>query len=92
MADEHYGDQWPPKIEERLKRLAAARLKRILDDLVREGFDRRRSSYWDMDHIKPVEQGGGLCGLDNLQTLCQPCHKAKTARQAAERAAARKKS
>lgn len=44
---------------------------------------------WEMDHIVPVEHGGGGCGLDNLQTLCLRCHKAKTAEQARQRAAAR---
>jgi 5-methylcytosine-specific restriction endonuclease McrA len=42
---------------------------------------------WAADHIVPVWRGGGECGLDNLQTLCVPCHRQKTAREAAERAA-----
>ena len=42
--------------------------------------------YWDMDHIKPVILGGGGCGLDNLRTLCIPCHKKETAKLAARRA------
>jgi 5-methylcytosine-specific restriction endonuclease McrA len=25
-----------------------------------------------------VAEGGGGCGLDNLQTLCTPCHRAET--------------
>ena len=25
-----------------------------------------------------VKDGGGQCGLDNLRTLCIPCHKKKT--------------
>jgi hypothetical protein len=29
---------------------------------------------WDMDHIVPVAEGGGGCGLDNLRTLCRLCH------------------
>lgn len=37
--------------------------------------------YWDADHVKPVAEGGGECGLDNYQTLCILCHKAKTAKQ-----------
>lgn len=53
------------------------------------GWTSGRSSGWDMDHIVPVEHGGGSCGLENLQTLCHGCHKAKTARQAAERALGR---
>ena len=30
---------------------------------------------WDADHIIPVKEGGGQCGLDNLRTLCIKCHK-----------------
>lgn len=30
---------------------------------------------WDADHIKPVKDGGGQCGLENLRTLCIKCHK-----------------
>ena len=30
---------------------------------------------WDADHIVPVKDGGGLCGLENMRTLCIPCHK-----------------
>jgi 5-methylcytosine-specific restriction enzyme A len=47
---------------------------------------------WDMDHVVPVVEGGGSCGLDNLRTLCRPCHKRVTAELAARRAAARKSS
>lgn len=43
-------------------------------------------SLWEMDHIIPVSEGGGLCGLDNLRTLCVPCHKAETAALAKKRA------
>lgn len=33
---------------------------------------------WDADHIVPVKEGGGQCGLDNLRTLCIKCHKEVT--------------
>ena len=33
---------------------------------------------WDMDHIVPVSEGGGGCGLDNLRTLCLWCHRRET--------------
>ena len=33
---------------------------------------------WEADHIIEVRHGGGGCTLDNFQTLCIPCHKAKT--------------
>ena len=36
-------------------------------------------SLWDMDHIKPLIEGGGECGMENLRTLCWKCHKAETA-------------
>ena len=39
-----------------------------------------REHLWEVDHIKPVSEGGGLCGLDNLRTLCTPCHDAETRR------------
>ncbi|MCP5059589.1 MAG: HNH endonuclease [bacterium] len=28
----------------------------------------------DCDHIVPVSEGGGCCGLDNLRILCSACH------------------
>jgi 5-methylcytosine-specific restriction endonuclease McrA len=38
-----------------------------------------RRSLWDADHILPVAEGGGQCDLDNLRTLCVPCHREATA-------------
>ncbi|XP_059136826.1 DNA annealing helicase and endonuclease ZRANB3 [Peromyscus eremicus] len=48
--------------------------------------------FWQVDHIKPVYEGGGQCSLDNLQTLCTVCHRERTARQAKERSQARRRS
>jgi len=31
-----------------------------------------------VDHIKEISDGGCATCLDNLQTLCQPCHNTKT--------------
>ena len=31
-----------------------------------------------MDHIRPLSDGGEPFDLDNLQTLCRPCHFDKT--------------
>lgn len=43
-------------------------------------YDSAASSFvWEMDHIVPVVEGGGSCGLENLRTLCVPCHRAVTA-------------
>jgi 5-methylcytosine-specific restriction protein A len=38
-----------------------------------------RRSLWDADHIRSVAEGGGQCDLDNLRTLCLPCHREATA-------------
>jgi 5-methylcytosine-specific restriction endonuclease McrA len=48
---------------------------------------------WHMDHIKPLIAANGDISywqLPNLQTLCTPCHTAKTSQEATERAAKRK--
>jgi 5-methylcytosine-specific restriction endonuclease McrA len=47
-------------------------------------------ALWQADHILEVVNGGGKCGLENIQTLCIPCHKAKTKRLVAERARLRR--
>jgi len=36
-------------------------------------------SFWAADHIVPVVEGGGLCGLDGYRTLCLRCHNNVTA-------------
>ena len=40
---------------------------------------RIRRTLWQADHVVPVAEGGGGCGLENLRTLCLPCHRAATA-------------
>ena len=48
------------------------------------GF-RVRGSLWEVDHVVPLIDGG-THDLRNLQTLCTPCHKRKTAGEARVRA------
>ena len=50
----------------------------------------RAGHAWQADHIVPVVEGGGSCGLDGLRTLCTDCHKRETAKLASRRAAARR--
>lgn len=38
----------------------------------------QRKTLWDADHITPVVEGGGECGLDGMRTLCLWCHKDET--------------
>lgn len=62
----------------RLKRSrGAARLEALV--LWGLASPRARRSLWDADHIVPVAEGGGQCDLDNLRTLCLPCHREQTA-------------
>lgn len=50
-------------------------------------LDRR---LWEMDHIIPVAEGGGSCGLENLRTLCFACHRIETTKLVRRLAAAKK--
>ncbi len=54
----------------------------------------RRGAKWHVDHRIPLIEAEGDISkwrLDNLDTLCLPCHHAKTAAEATARAAARRK-
>jgi len=51
------------------------------------GFQPRRS-LWELDHVVPLIEGGSH-DADNLQTLCVPCHRKKSAAETRERARAR---
>jgi 5-methylcytosine-specific restriction endonuclease McrA len=42
---------------------------------------------WEADHIVPVADGGGECGLDNYRLLCRPCHVKVTLAWRAQRVA-----
>ncbi|MFD7605165.1 HNH endonuclease [Streptomyces mirabilis] len=49
--------------------------------LARDGFACVRCGsrdHLEVDHVIPIAQGGTWT-LDNAQTLCQPCHRGKTA-------------
>ncbi len=56
--------------------------------LLRFGWSAKQAnegkSLWQADHIVPLIEGGGLL-LDNLRTLCVPCHTGETAALAARR-------
>lgn len=45
---------------------------------------------WEADHIIPVSEDGGECGLENYRTLCRDCHRRETALLAKRRAARRR--
>lgn len=54
------------------------------------GWKMDLQTLWNADHIVPVVEGGGECGLENIQTACVWCHRQKTAEEAAERARCKK--
>jgi 5-methylcytosine-specific restriction enzyme A len=70
---------------------AQAAFVAMVEQLRQQGYTVNRwyphRSLWQMDHIVPVVEGGGACGLENLRTLCTPCHKRVTRELAARRAA-----
>ncbi|CAB9499376.1 annealing helicase and endonuclease ZRANB3 [Seminavis robusta] len=68
----------PPS--ERLSVLCNAKWKlpksrRALERLLQ---DPTEGSFWQADHIQAVAEGGGGCGIDNLRSLCVPCHTIET--------------
>ena len=81
----------------RLKPLGPARRRALLRQQMPSGLSERwrerivRSCYeghiWQADHVLAVADGGGqaAAGSENMQTLCVPCHQAKTRREAAAR-------
>lgn len=48
-----------------------------------------RGHWYEVDHIVPVVEGGGLMGIANLRLLCGVCH-AEATRQLAKRRSAAK--
>lgn len=66
--------------------MVAGKLRRTMPRSAVRYEDRHHA--WEMEHTTPVVEGGGLCGLDGLTTLCIPCHRESTAQLAARRAAA----
>ncbi len=59
------------------------RVKRVLQE--RGVVHRRRKSWWEADHILPVVEGGDS-NLENMRTLCIPCHREVTRGLRARRA------
>jgi 5-methylcytosine-specific restriction protein A len=68
---------------------ADARQKFLKDHGIPPG--RSCSDWWDADHIVPVIEGGGECGLSNFRTLCIPCHRKETKQLHGRLAVERKK-
>lgn len=61
--------------------------QRVWAFFTRLGFN-EGCSLWEADHVVEVCNGGATA-LDNMQTLCVPCHKEKTRQMHANRKQAR---
>ena len=62
----------------RVMRLPFAARMREIRALIEHGLiHRTRRSWWEADHILPVVEGGDS-NLENLRTLCIPCHRGVT--------------
>lgn len=66
----------------------AERMRRIRALIGAGAAARGRKTWWEADHIVPVVEGGDS-SLDNIRTLCIPCHRAETAALHARRAGRR---
>ena len=53
--------------------------------LLAMGFGKPSDSLGEVDHRVPLWEGGAHA-IDNLQVICQPCHRAKTKRESQRRA------
>ena len=66
------------KLRRRIMRLPFAERMREIRALQARGvITRRRKSWWEADHIRAVVEGGDS-NLENIRTLCIPCHRAVT--------------
>lgn len=66
------------KLRRRVMRLPFADRMRELRALQQRGaIAKRRKTWWEADHILAVVEGGDS-NLENIRTLCIPCHKLVT--------------
>lgn len=66
------------KARRRVMRLPFADRMRELRALLAAGaITRRRKTWWEADHILAVVEGGDS-NLENIRTLCIPCHRRVT--------------
>ena len=73
------------RLRRKIMRLPFAQRMRELRSLQERGvIHKRRKSWWEADHMLPVVEGGDS-SLDNMRTLCIPCHREATRALAARR-------
>lgn len=74
------------KLAKELRRLTGPNLEHLEIELFKSKglkpvkfVGTKKRSLWAADHILPVVEGGGECGLENMRTLCVWCHNKVTA-------------
>ena len=78
-------------LRRRIMRLPFSDRMRELKALQQKGWIHKgRKSWWEADHILPVVEGGDS-NLENMRTLCIPCHRAATAELGSRRREEREK-
>jgi 5-methylcytosine-specific restriction endonuclease McrA len=66
------------RLRKRIMRLPFGQRMRELRALQERGvIHKRRKSWWEADHMLPVVEGGDS-SLENMRTLCIPCHRMAT--------------
>ncbi|HEX7828937.1 MAG TPA: HNH endonuclease [Thermoanaerobaculia bacterium] len=66
------------KLRRRVMRMKFADRMRELKSLQQNGvIHKGRKTWWEADHILPVVEGGDS-NLENIRTLCIPCHRGVT--------------
>ena len=63
----------------RWRNLRAYYIKRNPICVMCKANDKINTAYL-VDHIKEVADGGGMWDYNNLQSLCDPCHRSKTSK------------
>jgi 5-methylcytosine-specific restriction protein A len=73
------------KLRRRIMRLPfSARMQEIRALQEQGAVHKGRKTWWEADHILPVVEGGDS-NLENMRTLCIPCHRGVTSELRARR-------
>ncbi|HEX8254347.1 MAG TPA: HNH endonuclease [Thermoanaerobaculia bacterium] len=66
------------KLRRRIMRMPFGERMREIRKLQEHGvIHKKRKSWWEADHVLPVVEGGDS-NLENMRTLCIPCHRGVT--------------